>query len=337
MTSVRIACKFPRFSLDVDFAIPAGITALFGPPDSGKTVILDAVAGLTRPAAGRILLDDAIVFDAQSRVHLPARRRHCGYIFRKDALFPHLTLRGNLRFAVRRLPRLERHRRIAETLERFDLASAADARPSELTAAQKLRAAVARAVMAEPKLLLVDDCPADESLLRLVACPTLLVTADLDLCCSAAGQLLLIENGRILQRGSPREVLDRPESVEAARLLGIRNLFHGTIAALDPGRNSSRLEFGDFALTGPYIPSHFRGDQVWVAVPSAALRVHPAGIAAPPNSVAVNLVRVSPRAASVRLEFEHSIFADIPHEEFARQKDNKGWQVEFPPAALRIL
>ena len=104
-----------------------------------------------------------------------------------------------------------------------------------------------------------------------------------------------------------------------------------------PARDSSRLDFGPFALTGPYIPGHFRGDSVWVAVHAEDLRVHSGDLESQPNFVSVPLVDVSHRARSVLLEFSGGIFADVSREEFARQKDNKGWLVEFPPGALHVL
>jgi molybdate transport system ATP-binding protein len=341
MTSARIGKKIPPgFSLEVEFAIPAGITALHGPSGSGKTLILKMLAGLTPPHSGRILLDDTILYDAESHVHVPPRRRRCGYVSQHDALFPHMTLRQNLAFAAQHFPRLERHRRVAEALERFQLTAAGGQRPEEVTPQQRLQAAVARAVTGELKLLLLDDRNWDEPLLHQVrgatTAPIVLATGDLDLCCSAA-QLILIENGRILQRGVPLEVLGHPESIDAARLLGYTNLFQATIGALDPGRNTSRLEFSGHSLTGPYIPGHFRGDQIWVAIRSEQLRVHPGGIEVSPNSMAVELLRAIPRAHSVRLEFTNQLTADLAHPDYARQKDNKTWQVEFPPEALRIL
>jgi molybdate transport system ATP-binding protein len=331
----------PRFSLDVEIPLAAGVTALYGPAGAGKTLILEILAGFVRPDSGRILLDDVILFDAQSRVSVAPRRRNCGYIAQHDALFPHMTLRQNLVFPARRFPRLERHRRVGEMIERFQLADCAALRPHEAGPAQRLRCAVARALIAVPKLLLIDqrafDAPLLEQVRTAFAGPILLVTGDLDLCCAAADEMIVLEAGRIVQRGAPRAVLDRPVSVEIARLLGIPNLFRGTIAALDPARDSSRLDFGEFALTGPYIPGHFRGDSVWVAVHSEDLRAHSSGLESQPNCVSVQLVGVSHRARFVRLEFSGGIFADVSREEFAREKDNKEWQVEFPPSALRVL
>ena len=342
MTHARIVKQIsPHFSLDVELPLAAGVTALYGPAGAGKTLILETIAGFVRPDSGRILLDDVILFDAQSRVHAPPRRRNCGYVAQHDALFPHMTLRQNLVFPARRFPRLERHRRVAETMERFQLADSAALRPHEVGPAGRLRCAVARALIAPPKLLLIDERPFDAPLLQQVraafAGPILLVTADLDLCCTAADEVIVLEAGRIVQRGAPRAVLDRPASAEIARLLGIPNLFRGTIAALDPARDSSRLDFGPFALTGPYIPGHFRGDSVWVAVHAEDLRVHSGDLESQPNFVSVPLAGVSHRARSVRLEFSGGIFADVPREEFARLKENKQWQVEFPPGALHVL
>jgi len=341
MTHARIGKKIPPgFSLDVDLAIPAGVTALYGPPGAGKTLTLEMIAGFVTPDSGRILLEDAILFDAESRVNIPPRRRRCGFLCQRDALFPHMTVRQNLVFAARRLPRLERHRKVAEMVERFGLSEAAAGRPRDASRALKLRASVARALIAEPKLLLVDDCGVDEPLLRQIreACPApiVLVAPSLDLCC-AAGELVILDAGRVVERGSPREVLDRPDSVQAARLLGIPNILECTIAALDPGRNTSRLNTGAFELAAPYLPGHFRGDRVWVSVRAEDLRVHRRDGVLPPNSFPAELVRIQERSQAVRLEFSGELFADVPREEFERQKDNQEWLVEIPPHALRII
>ena len=341
MTHARISSA----RLDIDLPLPDGITALHGPAGAGKTAILAAIAGFARPERGRILLGDAIVFDAESRVNLPPRRRSCGWVGPRDGLFPHLTVRQNLLFAAGRWARLERHKRVAQMLERFELADALEMRPRGLQVARRLRAEVARALMTEPKVLLVDEWGAgrgvDEALLRLVRDafdgPVLWVMDDLDLCYSSADRLALVEGGRLVACGPAREVMERPESVEAARLAGIANLYPATIAALDPGRNQSRLESEGFALSGPYLKGHFKGDRVWVGIRAEDVRVHAGELEAGVNFVEVHLLRMTERPRTVRLEFAGGIAAEISREEYARQKDNKGWQVEFPPAALRVF
>jgi ABC-type sulfate/molybdate transport systems ATPase subunit len=341
MTHARIGSA----RLDIVLPLPDGITALLGPAGAGKTATLQAIAGFTRPERGRILIGDAIVFDGESGVNLAPRRRRCAWVGARDALFPHLTVRQNLLFAADRWARLERTRRVAEMLERFELADALEMRPGGLTPARRLRVEVARALMTEPKVLLVDDRVgervADEALLRLVrgafTSAVLWVTGNLDLCYSSADRLALLENGRVVGYGPARELMEYPESVEAARLVGISNLYPATIAALDPGRNQSRLECADFVLTGPYLKGHFKGDRVCVGIRAADVRVHAGELEPGVNFVAVNLLRMTERPRAVRLEFAGGLAAEISREQYARQKDNKGWQVELPPAALRVF
>jgi len=133
-------------------------------------------------------------------------------------------------------------------------------------------------------------------------------------------------------------VLDQPVNVDVARLLGIANLFRAEIAALDPGRKTSRLRVRDFELNGPYYPGRLRGDQVWVCVRAEELRATPHNGSRPgTNQVPARLRRASERAQAVRLEFDDEISVDVPREDYDRGKDNKDWLVEFPPQSLRVL
>jgi molybdate transport system ATP-binding protein len=146
-----------------------------------------------------------------------------------------------------------------------------------------------------------------------------------------------LEGGRVVGYGPAREVIEHPQSVEAARLVGISNLYPATIASLDPGRNQSRLECADFVLIGPYLKGHFKGDRVWVGIRAEDVRVHAGEVEPEENSVAVSLLRLTERPRSVRLEFAGGIAAEISREQYTQRKDNREWQVEFPPAALRVF
>jgi ABC-type sulfate/molybdate transport systems ATPase subunit len=347
MIQVRVVTS----GLDVEFQAESGITALFGAMGAGKTLVLDTIAGWVAPAAGRILLDDEILFDGASGVNLPPRRRRVGYVARRWALFPHMSLHDNLLFPLAGLTRLERHRRVKETLERFELQDTAPLRPGEVSRVERLRASVARALIGEPKLLLVDEPAAGldmalraewHKMLRMVrdetSLPVLMATRDLETCFELAGNMLLLDAGRILQSGTPRKVLDQPAGVEAARILGIRNLFPAEIVALDPGRNTSRLRLDSFELTGPYLPGRLRGDRVWLCVEPGQLIAAPRNGAKPSlNQVAVRLERAAEMPRAVRLEFAGGIVAEIARREFEPRKDNKDWLVEFPSQALRVL
>lgn len=328
MTHARLTHK----ALQVEFPIGPGVTALVGPAGAGKTLTLDLLAGFTRPDAGRILIEDAIVFDGDTRINLPPRRRRAAHVASRDTLFPNLSVRDNLMFAAAQFARLERHKRVSEIIEHFGL----DETPATRTAAR-----IARAILSEPRLLLIDECGLDERLLQLTVGafprPILLVTADLDLCHACAAEVILLEAGRIVQRGPAREIIDAPQSEAAAALLGFDNIFPASISALDPGRKSSRLDGEHFALTGPYLPGHFNGDRVQVAVRAHDLRVHSGEIEPGINFIFLPLVSVSERTRSARLVFAHGIAAEITREQWERQRNNKRWQVEFPSTALRLF
>jgi molybdate transport system ATP-binding protein len=338
------------FSLDLDFKAARGFTVLFGPSGSGKTLTLDCIAGFVRPDEGRVLLDDQIQFDGAAHVFVPPRARSCGYVFQNYALFPHMTLRENLEFAAKRIPRLERHRKIGEMLEKFHLTEVAGQHPYELSGGQKQRCSIARALIGAPRALLLDeptsglDAPlrADlYSVLRQVrdefGIPVLLVTHDFEECLELGDEMIVMRDGRAVQTGTPRKVMEQPANVEVARLLGIFNLLPVEIRALDPGRNSSRLRYRDFELAGPYFPGRLIGDQVWLCIRPDLLSAAPANGRPGMNQIPAALVRTVEKPDRVRLEFSPGIAVELERGEMEKYGSVKEWAIEFPQAGLRIL
>jgi len=356
MLNARLRKTFPArsdsagFSLDLEFRAAAGVTVLFGPSGSGKTLTLDSIAGFVRPDEGRVLVDDNLLYDGAAKVHLPAQARNCGYVFQNYALFPHMTLRENLAFAAERRPRLERHRRVNEMLDRFHLADAAGRRPHEVSGGQRQRCSIARALIGAPRLLLLDepaqglDAPLRAEfyeVLRSVRAdfktPVLLVSHDLDECFELGEEMLILSAGRIVQSGTPAQILEQPATLDVARLLGRFNLLAGEIRALDPGRNISRVQVGAFELEGPYFPGRLKGDQVTVCVRPDQLRAVARNGKPGPNQIPAGLTRAVERSQSMRLEFEGGITVDLSRGEYERQRDNQQWVIEFPAGRLRVL
>jgi molybdate transport system ATP-binding protein len=338
------------FSLDIEFQAAAGFTVLFGPSGSGKTLTLDSIAGFVRPDQGRILLDDQILFDGDAGVHLAARARRCGYVFQNYALFPHMTMRKNLEFAAERIPRLERHRKVNEMLEKFHLMDVSGRRPYELSGGEKQRCSIARALIAAPRLLLLDeptrglDAPLRSELyaaLRRVreefGIPILLVTHDFDECLQLGDEMIVLREGKVVQSAPPRKVLDQPANVGVAKLLGVFNLLPVEILALDPGRNVSRLRYEDFELTGPYFPSRLIGDRVSLCIRPDALSVAPRNGRPGMNQIPAALLRTVEKPDRARLEFAGDIAVELDRCALDKFGSVKDWLIEFPRTGLRIL
>jgi molybdate transport system ATP-binding protein len=356
MVRARLRKTFPPrpdsagFSLDVEFQAAAGVTVFFGPSGAGKSLVLNCIAGFVRPDEGRILVDDDILFDGATGVHLAPQVRKCGYVFQNYALFPHMTLRQNLEFAAERRPRLERHRRVNEMLERFRLGDAAGRRPHEVSGGQRQRCSIARALIGGPKLLLFDE-PAQgldaplraefHEVLQQVRAdfktPMLLVTHDLEECFEFAEEMLILREGQIVQSGPPRKIVDQPANADVARLLGTFNLLSGEIRALDPGRNTSRVQVGEFELAGPYFPGKLKGDRVTLCVRPEELKVSARAGRLGANQIPAELKRVVERPQWIRLEFSGGILVDLSRLDYQLQRDNKEWVVEFPVNSVRVL
>jgi molybdate transport system ATP-binding protein len=351
MISVAITKRFAPgpdsvgFSLDVAFEAGPGVTVLYGPSGSGKTLTLDAIAGFVEPSAGRIMRDNQILFDGAARVNLTPQSRECGYVFQNEALFPHMTLRQNLAFGAHRLPRLERHRAIAEMLDRFRLADLAGRYPRELSGGQKQRGSIARALIARPKMVLLDEPGRGlDTVLRSelraviremkssVTVPVVMVTHDVEECFELADQVLIADGGKIVHRGAPMELLRNPGTAAVARLLGDFNIYEAEVLALDPGRQTSRIRMLNQEFNGPHLRGCFRGDRVTLCARPEELK-----IAGKPgdNRVRVCDANVTERVQFVRADFGNNLIVDAPRDAWAARGED--FWVEIPPGSLRQL
>jgi molybdate transport system ATP-binding protein len=158
MNVLEFDCRYhyaSGFALDFAFAANGEVTALVGPSGCGKTTILNLIAGLLRPARGRIVLSGRELSSTQSGMHLPPERRRIGYVFQDYQLFPHLTVEQNLRYGERR-SRSE-HFSFSRTIEILDLGEQLARRPASLSGGQKQRVAIGRAILRGADLLLLDE------------------------------------------------------------------------------------------------------------------------------------------------------------------------------------
>jgi molybdate transport system ATP-binding protein len=249
MFSVSVTKRLSRFTLDVGWEAHEQVVALVGPSGSGKTLTLQCLAGLVTPDAGRIVLNDRLLFDSAARVDLPTRTRRLGYVFQGYALFPHLTVEENVAFGLDALPRAARTRRARMVLERLELGGLGDRRPGDLSGGQQQRVALGRALAVDPDVLLLDeplsalDAPLRRQLrdelgrtLREWGKATVVVTHDLAEAYQLADRIVVYDGGRVLQSAPKSELLWQPASDSVARIMGMRNLLRGTVIKATPDR-----------------------------------------------------------------------------------------------------
>ena len=282
-----------RLSLALDVA--AETVAVVGPSGAGKTSVLRAIAGLLRPERGRVALGDETWLDTEARVDLPPERRRVGLVFQEYALFPHLTVRANVAFGGRD--------RVDELLERFGIAGLADARPGAISGGERQRVALARALARDPGVLLLDEplSALDAHTRRRVrgelrevlgelGLPTLMVTHDFEDATSLADRVGVLVDGRLLQVGSPSELVASPADAFVAGFTGA-NLLRGVASASSNGLTEVALDAGFTA----YSADEARG--------RVALAVYPWEISVAreaPDDSAVNHLR-APIASIVTL------------------------------------
>jgi molybdate transport system ATP-binding protein len=225
LLSVELAVPLRSFRLELSLAVAAETVAIVGPSGAGKSTVLRAIAGLLRPQAGRVTVDDAVWFDAGTGVNRAPEDRSVGMVFQQYALFPHLSVRKNVEFGGRE--------RAAELLERLGLAHVAAARPGQLSGGERQRVALARALARDPQVLLLDeplsalDPHTRDAVRRELAghleqfgLPTLLVTHDVADAIALADRVGVMRDGRIIQLGTPSELADAPADEFVARVFG---------------------------------------------------------------------------------------------------------------------
>ena len=225
---------------------PPGVTAILGTSGSGKTTILRCLAGLDRPDKGSIAFGDETWFDSSRGLHIAPEARGIGLMFQEYALFPHLTVAGNIAFGLRRTPGSPA--RVSELIERFQLSGLERRYPSQLSGGQQQRVALARTIALRPTLLLLDeplsalDAPTRDEIRQPLRelfsdlhTPVVLVTHDRLDALALAQRVLIVEGGNVVQAGSVASVFAAPASASVARLVGVETVARGRVAGHEGG------------------------------------------------------------------------------------------------------
>lgn len=264
MLDLTIRQRLGAFTLDVSLqTAQRGITALFGPSGSGKTSIINAIAGLTSPDEGHIRVDDVAFFDRARRIDLPTEKRRVGYVFQEARLFPHMTVRDNLLYGYRRV---RGNKAIAPepVIALLGLGHLQDRRPRNLSGGEKQRVALGRALLSQPRVLLLDEplaaldsarkaeiIPYIERLRDEMNIPMVLVSHAMEEVVRLASDVALIANGRFQAFGPVRDVLGRLDTAAATGFRQAGAVIEARIGSHDDGDGLTRVGFDGGELVIP--------------------------------------------------------------------------------------
>ncbi|HXY76377.1 MAG TPA: molybdenum ABC transporter ATP-binding protein [Steroidobacteraceae bacterium] len=258
MLQVSVVRKRPEFSLAATFTAPTpGVIALFGRSGSGKTTLVNIISGLLAPDSGEVRLGDEVLLDARAGISLPVERRHIGYVFQDARLFPHLSAAGNLHYGEKRARGSPQVVAFDEVIALLGLAPLLGRRPYQLSGGERQRVALGRALLSQPRLLLLDeplaslDAPRREEVLPYLealrdrfAIPMVYVSHQFDEVLRLATHLVLLDAGRVLAEGTVNEVSLRPElqSIVGPDLVGA--VLDGVVTQVGTASDSALLTVG---------------------------------------------------------------------------------------------
>jgi len=270
--SVKVRKRFAPdghgFELDAGFAVPSGITILFGASGAGKTTLLDCIAGLAVPDSGRISVGEQVFFDSAVEANLAVQHRRVGYVFQDLALFPHLTAERNIGYGLRGLAAQERQSRSDAVLESFRIAHLRARKPGEISGGERQRVALARALVTDPCVLLLDeplaalDAATKGKILDDLRAwnqehriPVVYVTHSREEVFALGERVLILEDGRVVAQGTPHEVMTAPRRETVAQLAGFENIFDVVVVAAhaDRGTMTCRIADSEVELETPLV------------------------------------------------------------------------------------
>ena len=273
-----------RAAQDVSFEVPQGkLFTLLGPSGCGKTTTLRSIAGLERPRAGEIVVGGSVIFSSSGDVFVPPNKRGLGMVFQSYAIWPHMTVFDNAAFPLqvsrKKIPRKNLEERVLRVLKVVALDEMADREATKLSGGQQQRLALARALVMEPPLLLLDEPLSNldaklrermrfelKRLQRELGITTVYVTHDQSEALALSHSIAVMNGGRIEQLGSPREVYERPRNQFVADFIGTTNFVKGTVHGVDatPGFYRIASEVGNLKARG--LDSLKTGEEVVLSI-----------------------------------------------------------------------
>ncbi len=234
---LKITKKLKNFAMDTELTALPGISVCFGLSGSGKSMTLKIISGLEKPDNGYIKFDGKAIFDSANKINIPAQKRGVGYVFQNHSLFPHMTVRQNILYGGKGMDRTEAAERCENLMQVLNISEQAGKYPDKISGGQQQRAAIARAILRNPKILLLDEpfsaldaitkkkmIECLTTFLKRLEIPVLLVTHDILEASILADRMFVFSNGRIIQSGTFTEIAKKPVNDEIRELLTVPSL-----------------------------------------------------------------------------------------------------------------
>jgi len=267
MIEIRVQRRLGSFVLAAEFSAPAsGVVALFGRSGAGKTSLINAIAGIIRPEAGRIRIGERTFFDSDTGIDLPIERRGVGCVFQDSRLFPHLSVESNLRYGLKRARGRARPIDVETVLTLLDIRPLLARRPHTLSGGERQRVALGRALLAQPTLLLMDeplaslDAPRKAEILRYierlrdeVRLPIIYVSHAIEEVVRLADYIVALSDGKVEAAGPLEQIMGRPELAPILGRFEAGAILDCTVLRHDRRYGLSTLAFADGELRVPLV------------------------------------------------------------------------------------
>jgi len=267
LVHVDVVARIGSFQLSANFTAGPGLMAIFGPSGCGKTSLINVLAGLHRPERGRVAVDGKTLFDSSNNVNLPPHRRRLGYVFQDSRLFPHLSVRSNLTYGTRWVAKPDRHQDFDRIVHLLNLAPLLARRPRTLSGGENQRVAIGRALLASPRLLLMDEplasldvvqkaeiMPFIERLRDELGIPIAFVSHSVEEVVRLADTLVILSEGNTVEYGPIEDVMSRIDLPQVAHLYEAGAAIAVVVEGHDDVFDLTRLSFAGRTLTVPRLP-----------------------------------------------------------------------------------
>ncbi|MBI5207509.1 MAG: molybdenum ABC transporter ATP-binding protein [Candidatus Firestonebacteria bacterium] len=323
MLKVSIFKKLPEFDLDINFENNAKVLAIFGPSGSGKTSVLNILSGMDSKFTGEIKLYESILFSSSHKICIPPEKRKIGYVFQESLLFPHLNIFENLMYGYNKKSSFNPEK----VIELMELSNILKRTPMQISGGEKQRVALGRALLSSPQLLLLDEPLINLDFLiknKIIfylnkikhefSIPIIYVTHYIEEVIALADDVIVLNKGKIIDKGIPESVLKNPSVLPVAVMTGLENIFDIEIKEQSPQQGITYIYMGKHTVSVPYI-SDINNAKIGIAANEIILALREPDKISARNVLSGTIIQITPVYNKIVIQIdiggEKTLFSEI--------------------------